>query len=104
MAHQLMRLLCLEFKVVDYDYFMNKLELWEAYLLCNNLQYTDRSLWECSRLIAYVVAQTQSTKKLKPTDIIDFEWHKVEKPTVEKLTKAERKERQAAFEKLINNG
>ena len=30
--------------------------------------------WEQARLIGYITAQTQSTKKLKVTDIIKFPW------------------------------
>lgn len=30
--------------------------------------------WEQARLISYITAQTQSTKKLKITDIIKFPW------------------------------
>lgn len=30
--------------------------------------------WEQSRLIAYIIAQTNSKKKLKLTDILKFQW------------------------------
>lgn len=30
--------------------------------------------WEQTRLLAYITAQINSTKKLKPTDIISFSW------------------------------
>ena len=30
--------------------------------------------WEQTRFLGYITAQTQSTKKLKPTDILSFEW------------------------------
>lgn len=32
--------------------------------------------WEQARLIAYVVAQCNSTKSIKPEQIISFEWDK----------------------------
>ena len=34
--------------------------------------------WEQSRMVAYLVAQSNSTKKLKPTDITKFYWEKEE--------------------------
>lgn len=30
--------------------------------------------WEQSRLVAYMIAQTNSTKRLKLTDILKFHW------------------------------
>lgn len=36
------------------------------------LSYKDS--WEQSRLIAYMIAQTNSTKRLKLTDILEFQW------------------------------
>ena len=41
---------------MDYDYL--------AYKDC----------WEQSRLVAYMIAQTNSTKRLKLTDILKFHW------------------------------
>lgn len=38
------------------------------------LQYTDRNLWETSRMNSYILAQVNSKKKLSPTDIIKFNW------------------------------
>lgn len=34
--------------------------------------------WEQCRLIAFIVAQCNSTKKLKPTDIMNFYWEGTE--------------------------
>ena len=34
--------------------------------------------WEQCRFISYVLAQINSTKKLKPTDILSFTWDKEE--------------------------
>ena len=36
------------------------------------LSYKDS--WEQSRLVAYMIAQTNSTKRLKLTDILEFQW------------------------------
>ena len=34
--------------------------------------------WEQCRFISYIIAQVNSTKKLKPTDILSFTWDKEE--------------------------
>lgn len=34
----------------------------------------DQEAWEQTRLVGYIQAQTNSTKKLKPTDIVKFPW------------------------------
>ncbi len=47
---------------------------WELYNIVDNLPNLDRSLWESSRLIAYVVAQVNSKKKLRFKDICSFKW------------------------------
>lgn len=38
--------------------------------------YANQDLWESQRLIAYILAQSNSKKKLKITDIIEFPWEK----------------------------
>lgn len=47
------------------------------YELSSLLKYSfirDKENWEQARLIAYVIAQTNSTKKLSQTDILTFGW------------------------------
>lgn len=36
----------------------------------------NKDSWEQARLITYMIAQVNSKKKLKPTDILSFEWDK----------------------------
>ena len=38
------------------------------------LEYTNKQEWEQTRFKCYIQAQTQSTKKLNPQDIIKFTW------------------------------
>ena len=40
--------------------------------------YAYKDSWEQARLIAYLVAQCNSTNKLKPSDIMTFYWDKSE--------------------------
>ena len=48
--------------------------MYELEPLISNLHRKDRNSWEQARMIAYVIAQCNSTKKLKPTDIMQFTW------------------------------
>ena len=40
----------------------------------NQLYRKHKDEWEAARMQAYLTAQVNSTKKLKPTDIISFAW------------------------------
>lgn len=81
---------------------------YELYILYDNLEYSDFTTKEMSRILGYIVAQTQSRKKLKPEDIMSFPWdsnhveksiHKVD--TKEDIEKARRF--RDKFEKILIN-
>lgn len=38
------------------------------------IEEKNKSEWEQTRFISYIIAQVNSTKKLKPTDLIKFDW------------------------------
>ena len=38
------------------------------------IEEKNKSEWEQTRFISYIIAQVNSTKKLKPTDILKFNW------------------------------
>lgn len=50
------------------------MQMYEIEPLINNLHKKEKNNWEQARMIAYVTAQCNSTKKLKPTDIMQFAW------------------------------
>lgn len=54
-------------------------------------KYAKMDDWEQARLIAYLVAQVNSKDKLKPTDIIEFDWDKDKKSDEQKVTDEEKK-------------
>lgn len=71
--------------IMDYDY----------------LAYKDS--WEQSRLVAYMVAQTNSTKRLKLTDILKFHWDKDEAETSISNADVDRlREKAKQFENILN--
>lgn len=56
--------------------------MYEIKPLISHLHLKSRDSWEQARLIAYVIAQVNSRKKLNPSDIITFAWdNKVENET-----------------------
>lgn len=63
------------------DYFMDELQDWEVYDIYSMLQYADSTSWEQTRWLMYVIAQVNSRKQLKVTDILKFSWDDVQKNT-----------------------
>ena len=75
-----MNVFVFQFKVLSYSEFLN-LEEWEIGMLAESLKYAERNEWERTRFLSYITAQCQSTKRMKPTDIIKFPWEKSEQKT-----------------------
>lgn len=48
--------------------------MYELEALISCLYQKNRESWEQTRLLAYILAQVNSTKKLKPSDILSFVW------------------------------
>lgn len=53
---------------------MDELQDWEVQDIYNNLQYADCISWEQTRYLMYTIAQVNSRKSLKVTDIMKFSW------------------------------
>ena len=71
-------------------HFLNEMSLYELNWLLPNLYYCNKTVLENTRFISYIIAQTQSTKPLKITDIMQFEWEKESTNNNTKVTAAER--------------
>lgn len=54
------------------------MELWECEEIIDNYSFLDTQSWEQARSIAYIIAQSNSTKSFKPNDILHFAWDKKE--------------------------
>lgn len=59
---------------LDPEYVLDKMQMYELQPLISNLYLRDKNSWEQARLVAYLIAQVNSTKSLKPTDILKFFW------------------------------
>lgn len=52
--------------------------MYEVRAIMNHQHYAHKDDWEQARLVAYIVAQCNSTKKLKLQDISRFYWEEPE--------------------------
>jgi hypothetical protein len=86
------------------EYVLDKMEQYEIAPLVSKLYLKNKESWEQARLIGYITAQTQSTKKLKPTDIMKFPWEEVEVNTKVSNEDRERLIEKAKKFKLNKNG
>ena len=50
------------------------MQMYELEPLISNIHRRNKESWEQARLLAYITAQVNSTKKLMPSDIITFSW------------------------------
>lgn len=69
-------MLCLEYKVCSIEYFLDIMTFLEARILTENILYSIKQDWEQTRLVSYVTAQSQSSKRIKVDDIMQFPWDK----------------------------
>lgn len=71
------------------EYFFDVMQMYELNEILKNYQYHFRNEFEQTRIISYVIAQSNSTKKLKSTDVLKFEWDNTDIEDTEKkqLTK-----------------
>lgn len=71
--------------------------------LLDSIQYADVNRWEQCRFNAYILAQINSKKKIKPTDLLSFAWDKKEKQIDLNNEKEvnDMKEKMRAMEKFI---
>lgn len=67
------------------DYFLDRMQWYEAEACLQGLEDKNKVSWEQTRFISYVTAQVNSTKKLKPTDILSFTWDKPEEASKETI-------------------
>lgn len=74
-----MKLLVFEYKVVDYQYFMDEMREYELGDILNNLEASVQDDWEKTRIIAFWAARPHY-KRLKPTDVLTFRWDEKKDP------------------------
>ena len=77
--------------------------MYEVKAVMDNQYLGYKDSWEQARLIAYMIAQTNTQKKLKLSDIIAFDWEKEEANTAISNEDIDRLSNKAKdFENLFN--
>lgn len=74
-------MVAIQYNIVSVPYFLDSMKPYELSIICDSLHLRVKDSWEQSRMIAYIIAQTNSNKHLKPQDIIRFGWEKNDTPT-----------------------
>lgn len=75
------------------------MEIYELESLMDNLYLVDKSDWERIRSLAYIVAQSNSPKKLTPEKIMKFPWDSEESGQRERLSEEKKKEFDEAWKR-----
>lgn len=81
------------------------MEPYEIIPLIENISIKNKESWEQARFVAYIIAQVNSTKKIKITDILSFPWEKSESSCeIDDTPEARKKlaEKAKEMEKIIN--
>lgn len=56
------------------EYFLDKMQFYEIPTIVRNANLKNKDSWEQARFISFITAQVNSTKKMKPTDLMVFSW------------------------------
>ncbi|MGL5786533.1 MAG: hypothetical protein ACRCX4_06950 [Bacteroidales bacterium] len=56
------------------SYILDEMTFGEIDAILSEVENVNRDQWEQTRLIMWSVLQSQSTKSIKPTDVLPFTW------------------------------
>ncbi len=62
------------YRMVGYEYFMDKMQPYEVETMIEAIPYADRPTWEQTRLKIFSTASMFSKNALSVTDIMRFKW------------------------------
>ena len=92
------QLVVIEYKICSIEYFFDKMQFYELNTILSSLNKSIKNTWEQTRMIAYTIAQCNST------DILKFDWdnndHKQEIITKEDVARL--KEKATTFASKLN--
>lgn len=80
-----------EYRTTSPDYFLDRMDTYEAELFIDYLPYIDKTSWEQTRQIVRATFQIMSKKQLKISDILTMPWdteaenHDVDKEQMERV-------------------
>lgn len=61
------------------EYVLDRMQMYEVKTLLKYSYFSSKNNWEQARFIAYIIAASNSTKKIEMKDLIEFPWES-EKP------------------------
>ena len=88
---------------VSAAYFLDRMTWFEVDACLRGIEYRERASWEQARMIGYITAQSHSSKEMKYTDVIQFDWDEKESiPEFDFKQMADLKERMKIREAELN--
>lgn len=84
------------------SYFLDQMTVCEVELFLDGYKRRCVESWEQTRMIAYIIAQCNSTKKIKLTDIIRFDWDNKIDNTMNEEDIQRMKEKAKQMEDILN--
>lgn len=80
---------------------MDNMQDYELYIIYDDIQYVDYTMREMARMICYVTAQVQSSKKLTPQELWKLPWD-IDLKSKEKAMSKKELQQQTKFEDVLN--
>lgn len=82
---------------------MDDMKFYELSPILKNLNVSVKNDWEIARQLSYITVQSQSTKKIKPSDIMQFPWDEGYKNRPKKDVKITKEMRDRMIRELETN-
>lgn len=76
------------------------MEMYELETLMDNLYLVDKSQWEQTRTIAYMIAQVNSKRKLSPSKVMSFPWEEEDHSEHTVITQEEKQKRDEDWKQM----
>lgn len=83
----------MEYHLSSPEYFLDRMESWEASELLSLLPFSYRPEWEQVRHLSHASLQPHYKKKIKPSELLQFAWDDDDKGKEEVTVSKEEKER-----------
>lgn len=85
------------------SYVLDEMEMYEIRALLDYEYYSHKDEWEQTRMVAYMIAQTNCKKKLSYQDITKFYWEKQEEEEKKGISKEDVERLRKKAEEYINS-
>lgn len=72
----MLQIIVAEYKLVSWEYFLDKMEMYELDVMLECLDNSVKQSWEQTRYQCHSTIQSQSSKRIEPTDVLQFAWDK----------------------------